>query len=216
MLPAAALAPNKPFRDYVLDNWGVEQGLPQITVTAITQDGEGYLWLGSQTGLARFDGVHFQNFALRDALGLDSGIQALLADDHGRLWVGTARSLLVLENGKLRNLTPPGKPGEPPPRFPVAALAFVDGQVLVAGPDGLYAPTTDGLRRVRPLPGPATSLLTGPDGLWIGSRGQVLQLVAGQLEPHPLPDGMADVAVNALAHFDGEVYASTRDRKSVV
>lgn len=211
MLPAAALAPNKPFRDYVLDNWGVEQGLPQITVTAITQDGEGYLWLGSQTGLARFDGVHFQNFALRDALGLDSGIQALLADDHGRLWVGTARSLLVLENGKLRNLTPPGKPGEPPPRFPVAALAFVDGQVLVAGPDGLYAPTIDGLRRVRPLPGPATSLLAGPDGLWIGSRGQVLQLVAGQLEPHPLPDGMADVAVNALAHFDGEVYASTRN-----
>ena len=58
--PATALDPHKPFRDYVTDNWGVEQGLPQISVLAITQDEAGYYWFGTQAGLARFDGVNFR------------------------------------------------------------------------------------------------------------------------------------------------------------
>ncbi|UWX04377.1 hypothetical protein H1235_04590 [Pseudoxanthomonas sp. NC8] len=48
---ASALPQDKAFRDYVSDTWGVEHGLPQISVLAITQDRDGYLWLGSQGGL---------------------------------------------------------------------------------------------------------------------------------------------------------------------
>ena len=56
-LVAAALDTDKPFDDYVVDSWDVKQGLPQISVLAVTQDADGYLWFGTQAGLARFDGT---------------------------------------------------------------------------------------------------------------------------------------------------------------
>ena len=154
-LPAAALDPAKPFRDYVTDNWGVEQGLPQISVLAITQDEAGYYWFGTQAGLARFDGVHFQRYTQYDAAELSSNIQALLSDGPQRLWVGTARELLLFENGRFQAI-PATTPGTPERIFPVSALLKqADGRVLVAGPDGIY--TVDGkrLQRLHALPGPA-------------------------------------------------------------
>ena len=87
-LVAAALDTDKPFDDYVVDSWDVKQGLPQISVLAVTQDADGYLWFGTQAGLARFDGVRFQRYNPRDTLGVSSNIQALLADDRRRLWIG--------------------------------------------------------------------------------------------------------------------------------
>src|SRR5215204_314902 len=58
-VPAAALDPDLDIAPHVVDHWGTEEGLPQATVRAIAQDGDGYLWLGTQEGLARFDGVRF-------------------------------------------------------------------------------------------------------------------------------------------------------------
>src|SRR5678816_4567945 len=47
---------------YLIDVWQTEQGLPQNHVTSITQTRDGYLWLGTYEGLARFDGVRFASF----------------------------------------------------------------------------------------------------------------------------------------------------------
>ena len=55
-LPVWALDPDKPFRQYIHDRWSIEDGLPQLSVLAITQDATGYLWLTTQNGVARFDG----------------------------------------------------------------------------------------------------------------------------------------------------------------
>lgn len=69
--------------------WQAEQGLPQNTVNAIVQTRDGYLWLGTQNGLVRFDGVGFKVFGLRQ--GLQSvDVRALLEDRDGALWVGTS------------------------------------------------------------------------------------------------------------------------------
>ena len=57
-----ALSPDQRFHQYIMDSWSIEQGLPQITVQALAQDGQGYIWAGTQAGLARFDGVRFENF----------------------------------------------------------------------------------------------------------------------------------------------------------
>src|ERR1700720_1247414 len=75
---------------YRIDDWQVEQGLPQSSVTSIVQTRDGYLWLGTFNGLARFDGVQFKVFNPNNAPGLPSSrILQLFEDRRGTLWVGT-------------------------------------------------------------------------------------------------------------------------------
>jgi ligand-binding sensor domain-containing protein len=60
--PAAALDPHKLLTQYSLDVWQVEDGLPQNTIRAIHQTRDGYLWMATEEGLVRFDGVRFTVF----------------------------------------------------------------------------------------------------------------------------------------------------------
>ena len=55
----AALNPSKALTQYSISHWTQEQGLPQNTISAIAQTADGYLWLGTDEGLARFDGYEF-------------------------------------------------------------------------------------------------------------------------------------------------------------
>src|SRR5262245_5089570 len=57
--PATAHDVARHVSDYSLQTWSSAEGLPQNTVTAIAQARDGYLWLGTQSGLVRFDGVRF-------------------------------------------------------------------------------------------------------------------------------------------------------------
>jgi len=56
---AAALDPERRFDQYVHRTWLAVDGLPQNSVTSIVQSANGYLWLGTWGGLARFDGISF-------------------------------------------------------------------------------------------------------------------------------------------------------------
>jgi ligand-binding sensor domain-containing protein/signal transduction histidine kinase len=70
-------------------SWQKEQGLPLAPVRALTQTHDGYLWLGSDDGLARFDGMRFTRFGLPEGFKVGP-VSALLEDDSGALWIGTA------------------------------------------------------------------------------------------------------------------------------
>jgi ligand-binding sensor domain-containing protein/signal transduction histidine kinase len=88
----------------VFRQWRSEDGLPQDSVSAILQTRDGYLWIGTGCGLARFDGVRFE------VLGADEGlpnlhIRVLLEDAEGVLWIGTSHGLCRLKRGKLTNWT---------------------------------------------------------------------------------------------------------------
>ncbi|MCR6685418.1 diguanylate cyclase [Pseudoxanthomonas sp.] len=196
---AHALDADKPFRDYVADSWGVEQGLPQISVLSITQDPAGYLWFGTQGGLARFDGARFFRYTQNDASELGSHVQALLSDASGRLWVGTSQGLLVLENGRFQRVLPAATVDAQAAGFPIRALALEAGRILAAGPDGVYVAEGGRLRPLHPLPGPALSLLPRADGLWIGSVGRVFRVGAAGVDAQPLPAGAESAQVTALA-----------------
>ena len=75
---------------YHLDAWSEKDGLPQGSVQAITQTRDGYLWIGTRDGLARFDGVKFTVFRAGNSPGLESNdIRALHEDRAGQLWIGT-------------------------------------------------------------------------------------------------------------------------------
>lgn len=77
--------------DYNVRLWQMEDGLPNNTVQAITQTSDGYLWIGTREGLARFDGVNFQKIELLPGHPSPS-ISCLHQSRDGNLWVGTDRS----------------------------------------------------------------------------------------------------------------------------
>ena len=75
-----------------------ESGLPHPVVQAISQDADGFLWVGTQGGLARWDGYQFRNYlanADNPSSLPDSYIQTLHTDKKGRLWIGTNNGGLV-------------------------------------------------------------------------------------------------------------------------
>ncbi|HZI77875.1 MAG TPA: two-component regulator propeller domain-containing protein [Vicinamibacterales bacterium] len=87
---AGPAAPASSAPAYALSVWASEKGLPPGDVFAINQDAEGYLWLGTPTGLLRFDGSRFVSWAsLNDKEPLPSGpVHALVSAHDGSLWVG--------------------------------------------------------------------------------------------------------------------------------
>jgi signal transduction histidine kinase/streptogramin lyase len=80
--------------------FGVEDGLSHNAVHALAQDADGFLWLGTQDGLDRFDGVEFRHVD-HVAAGADDSpfVVALAVGADDRLWVGTRRGLGVLSPG---------------------------------------------------------------------------------------------------------------------
>src|SRR6185295_18979032 len=86
--------------------WLTENGLPQNTVHAIAQTRDGYVWIGTEEGLARFDGVKFTDFDKQNTPQLKSNyIRTLLADRQGALWIGTAQGLIQMRDGKFTAFT---------------------------------------------------------------------------------------------------------------
>ncbi len=86
---AVALNPGRGIDEYVRDVWEKEQGLPNGSLMTILQTRDGYLWLGTHGGLARFDGVSFTLFLK------DQHIVSLLEDRDGALWIATWGNGLV-------------------------------------------------------------------------------------------------------------------------
>src|SRR6516164_4120679 len=86
--PAQAIDPLRMISQYMRERWGRERGFTAGTVSAIAQTADGYLWIGTEKGLIRFDGLNFQLFELAVPSSLPIGpIQGLMADAEGNLWI---------------------------------------------------------------------------------------------------------------------------------
>jgi ligand-binding sensor domain-containing protein/signal transduction histidine kinase len=98
---ALALDPTLQVSQYVLDTWQAADGLPAAAGEAIARTPDGYLWIGTGEGLARFDGVRFAVFDHSNESAIPSkGILALYVDRAAKLWIGTRAGLAVLQNGQ--------------------------------------------------------------------------------------------------------------------
>ena len=89
---------------YTVDKWETDKGLPQNSVIAMTQTRDGYLWLGTLRGLARFDGTHFTVFDENNTpqLGSSGIVKYLHEDDQGRLWIANDTGVLaVMKDGQI-------------------------------------------------------------------------------------------------------------------
>ncbi len=95
--PLPALDPGLKLGEYSIEIFTAENGLPQSSVMALVQTRDGYLWLGTYEGLARYDGHEFVIYDKGNTPQMESnGVKALLEDRDGNLWVGTTAGLLRL------------------------------------------------------------------------------------------------------------------------
>ena len=107
----------------------MENGLPQNSVHALAQTADGFLWLGTEAGLVRFDGIGFTSFDHSSTPGLPSGdIRNLLETPDGTLWVGTAEGLARRKDGSFARFGA----HEGPPEGAITALRETpDGRLRV-------------------------------------------------------------------------------------
>lgn len=96
---------NPPF-NFVITTWTQDEGLPQNSINDIVQTDDGYLWLATFGGLARFNGVSFKTFNKFNSPGLVSDrILSLFNDNEGRLWISTEDGLSCYYNGIFKTFT---------------------------------------------------------------------------------------------------------------
>ena len=169
---AQALDPSLKLSQYVLDNWQILQGLPQSSAQTIARTPDGYLWVGTQEGLARFDGVRFVVFDHANEPAIpDKHISVLHVDAAGRLWIGTRAGIALYEQGHMKALSV----------APALAQAYVrdivegkQGRIWVGTESGLFgigAGTAVSIDSTSGLPDSRIrALLADRDGvLWIGT-----------------------------------------------
>jgi len=103
--PACALNPQRALTQYTRTVWTQEHGLPQDTVRAIAQTKDGYLWIGTDEGLAQFDGYDFVVFNKENGSLPSNSVGALWAAKDGSLWIGTLGGLTRYRDGKFTTFT---------------------------------------------------------------------------------------------------------------
>src|SRR3984957_1930680 len=94
--------PDNAIQGYGHQAWQAPEGLPQDSVQAILQTRDGFLWVGTERGLARFDGLHFDVFQSKNAGGIKINyVEVLYESRDATLWIGTRDSGLIgMKNGK--------------------------------------------------------------------------------------------------------------------
>jgi ligand-binding sensor domain-containing protein/signal transduction histidine kinase len=197
----SALDTSTPITRYVRDTWQTDNGLPQNFVLAIAQTRNGYLWLGTQEGLVRFDGQRFTVFDKQNTPQLrDNSIQALYEDAGGVLWIGTGGGLSRFSAGRFATLTT--EDGLSNDNVDTIC-GDSRGNIWIGTPaglnrykDGVFKSFTvaDGL-----LNNVVLSILPGRDDmLWVGTRGGLHQVRNDTITAALPPGSLASDFVRAL------------------
>ncbi|SDF77738.1 Signal transduction histidine kinase [Duganella sp. OV458] len=173
----------------LFEHLGLDQGLPHPVGMALAQDGDGYIWIGTQSGLARWDGYRVRSFHYNasDPASLPGDfIQALHVDVAGRLWVGTAAAGLAMYDKHTEQFV---RPTDELTRGLVSAIASDSkGNLWIGTHDGLkyYDTVNKTIHRYSHEDTPGLpdnqirSLLTDRAGtLWIGTASGLSRMKHG-------------------------------------
>lgn len=199
----------------------VADGLPSNHVNALVEDRDGYLWLATSDGLARYDGTGFRVWRIEEGMP-DTFLWALDIDSTGQLWLGTALAGLVRYDpvtDSFHTAADVGARGVAGEQVWEVAVDAEDQVWFGTARAGLYRRDTSGeIRRFMPVEGDPRSLPSAsitvielaPDGsVWIGTRDGAVRWTGRDFERLPegaLPDGR----VNSLTfEADGTLWVGT-------
>ncbi len=239
-LPSFARPPASPNSIATNVRWGnlagtifytlsTDRGLPHPIATAVHESNDGFLWIGTQGGLSRWDGYRFRTY-LPDAKNANSlpdvWVTAMHTDKAGRMWVATYEGGVARYDAQLDHFERiPIGPGGLSHASASAIADDGDGGIFIATDGGLdqYTPDTGGIRHWRHHPQEAKSLpdnrvyalLREKNGtLWVGTAKGVVRRAPGS--PHfervVLPvDQQQDANVRTLTLMsDGSIWLGTR------
>ncbi|MGD0201606.1 MAG: two-component regulator propeller domain-containing protein, partial [Bryobacteraceae bacterium] len=207
------LDPGLAITQYGHDLWTSNDGLPQDSVRGITRTPDGYLWIATMGGLARFDGVSFTVFNAANSPGLPvDRIGSLAASPDGTLWIGTVGFGLVrYRDGKFSVVSGPAD-----------LPSQIVRSLMVDSANTLWIGTERGVTRYREgkfLPvftpaGPESNVkcvLEYPAGtVWIGTTGGLRRIEGAKIATYTPRDGLGSTGVWALAAGpDGALWIGT-------
>jgi len=203
---ALALDPTRDLSQFNAQVWLTENGLPQNTIHSIAQAKDGYVWIATEEGLARFDGIRFTVFDKQNTPELKSNdILVLLEDRQGALWIGTTDGLVRLMNAKFTAFsTRDGLPSN----VIDALCEGRDGSLWVAtAGDNVFTARSE-------LPGNGVrALFADREGvLWIGSSEGLARYKNGAVAKYTMQDGLANNSVVSIDQDnDGRLWIGTAD-----
>jgi signal transduction histidine kinase/ligand-binding sensor domain-containing protein/ActR/RegA family two-component response regulator len=208
----AALDPSRAITQYRPDQWTRRDGLPQMSVLCMLQDRTGYLWLGLQEGLARFDGVSFRTFNVEGTPALANNyISALFEDRRGRIWIGTETGDLSYFDGAALVAAPGGNVLR---GLVVGFAESPGGDLFVAFRGaGLLRFTGDQWEPVVDQDGRPTghlgSFAQGWNGeIWAGGEGRLFRFAGGRWTRFDLPYARGRLVTALAVDASGEVVLS--------
>jgi signal transduction histidine kinase/ligand-binding sensor domain-containing protein len=204
--------------DYLVDDWGTENNLPSSTVTSIAQTPDGYLWVGTYNGLARFDGARFVTFDPVNTPELTrTRVQGLFLDARGTLWINTFRGgLTSYRDGVFRNEWPDQSMFDLHTTLAASSsnqVTFVTqlGEVLQRDP----TEANSDWKRFPPPPdsSPIFQCTDGQGTLWFLTRdAHILQFANGAFKLLPDDGGLASSQIYTLvAGPRGQVWAGAEN-----
>ena len=203
-----ALEPTTPLGRLARQSWTMETGLPQNTVPVLLQSHDGFLWAGTELGLARFDGVSFRIFDhAATAAFPDAEIRCLLDTRDGGVWIGTGDGLVLWEDSRLTLLTT----HEGLQSNSIRELVpTADGAVWILTELGLARWNGQHVEQIAAengLPGGGITSMAaaGDGGLWIGTTRGAAVFRQG----HWLPGPETDAATGAIATAKRAAYTQT-------
>lgn len=175
---------------HLYEQWGRDDGLPQISVRRLAQDSRGYLWVGTEEGLARFDGQAFSIFdRSRIPQLLSNRVDALIPAHAGGVWATFDTHLLRLDHGRVMVLHSPDQGLPEGVRQLSALLENPDGSLWVGTRLGVLHFDHHRFTWHTTTP-PVLSLHRGPDGeVWVGTEG-TLQRLTQEPERPPVLSGL--------------------------
>jgi ligand-binding sensor domain-containing protein/signal transduction histidine kinase len=205
-----ALDPARELSQFGRQSWLTESGLPQNTVHSITQAKDGYVWIATEEGLARFDGIRFTVFDKQNTPELKSNdIRVLLEDKRGALWIGTADGLVRLLDAKFTAFTT--RDGLPSNVID-ALCEDQNGSLWVATAAGIarFGDNVFTSQSELPKEGVRTLFVDREGALWIAASAGLARYKDGAIARYGTQDGLTNNSVVSIAQDkDGRLWVGT-------
>ncbi len=205
--PGLALNAHKALTQFGRQTWRTENGLPQNTVRAITQTHDGYLWLGTEGGLVRFDGLRFVVYDAQNNLK-SNNVRSLL-EEHGALWIATADGLTRLKNSQFTTFT--ARDGLPSSDIlslyvdSAGALCAVTAEGAGCFRSGHFQKTAGSKNKAE-----AVTLVDREGSTWMGSDAGLARMADGKLERFPANDPLSgDAVLSIYEDREGNLWVGT-------